>query len=290
MAITDGKIEITDADNNSIEVNMPVFPYKSIIDLPFDIQKLDDGTYGAYDHGADHDTYDIRRCQCRLMLTPAEQVTLNDFLREDNIAITKGRAYDVTLKMNAGSGFFPFCPDKGDVGDFDVAIIFRRHGTIGESPFKYFVSDIEIVNTGSWPEYSLPAEISEGSITIGTITNNRFPPDWFKPKVQYGYFITIEQDSSVQWIDRSENGDWWETFFRMHSNESKAAKVIEYLTGTARANAFNMTANADSYMFGRDKGNGIFSTQLIQDSIIVTHEKYNLFTYSLNLSYVSGPS
>ncbi|GAI98184.1 unnamed protein product, partial [marine sediment metagenome] len=182
MAVSDGKVQFEDADANQIEVDLPVFPYKSNIIFPFDIQKLENGKYASYDHGVGAATYDHRICECTFQLTEAEAIIFNDFFRDDYTAApeTKGRAFDVTMRMNASSGFFPFGPDKGDVGDFVVALEIKSHARIGESPYLYFSITVNITNVGSWPVYSLPAEVAEGEMTIGTITNNRFPPDWIK--------------------------------------------------------------------------------------------------------------
>ncbi len=287
MAVTDGTVQFEDTLANQVEISVPSFVYKTIIEYPFDIQKNDDGSYDSFDHGDGSETYDIRRCACRFMLTAAQQSTFNIMMKDDNVNTRTGRAYDLTLRMNTSSGFFPFGPDKGDVGDFDIAMVIKRHGTIGESPFKYFIMDVEMIHTGTFPAYSLPSEVSEGSFTFGSITNNRFPPGWFEPKVEYAYSATIEQDSTVQWMDRMEQGDSYTTNFEMFSNESKAAAVIDYITRTSREASFTIAAPADFYVWGRDLGNATFNVKLIQNKIIISHIKHNLFKYAIQLSYES---
>lgn len=287
MAVTDGRVKFIDSKANGIEVSIPSFAYKTIIEYPFDIQKNDDGSYDSYDHGAGAETYDIRMCSCRFMLTAAQQTTFNTMMKDDQNTVRTGRAYNMTLQMNTGSGFFPFGPDKGDVGDFTIAMVIKKHGAIGEAPFKYFIMDVEMINTGVFPAYSLPSEVSEGSFTIGTVSNNRFPPSWFGPKIKYGYSATVEQDSTVQWMDRREQADWYTTNFEMLSNESKIAAVLEYITKTSREAAFTIAAPADFYAFGRDIGNATFNVKLIQNRIIISHLKYNMFKYAIQLSYES---
>ena len=286
MPVTSGKIQFAD-NGNTLEISLPIFGYKTIIDMPLEIVRLDNGKYELYDHGEDAETYDIRKCQCTFLLTATEQNSLNGFFN-NAAANPTGRGIDVTIRMNTGSGFFPFGADKGDVGDFDVAARIIETPITGESPFNYFTCKVEFIHTGTYPVYSLPAEISEGSFTIGTITNNRFPPAWFKPKSEYANWATIELDSSSQWIDRGTGGDWYDTEFEMHSNESKCAKVIEYLTGAAgRSNIFQVSQGTNYYMFGRDITTAALNVKLIQKRIVITHSRYNLFTYPLNLSYVS---
>jgi len=287
MAVTDGKIQFEDSDANQIEVTIPRFGYQTTIDMPLDIIQLDDGSYVAYDNGdGDPTLYDKRRCQCKLYLDATEQQTLNNFFRDDD-ENPKGRAYDVTMRMNTGSGFFPFGPDKGDVGDFATAITFRSTPAIGDSPFLYFDGTLNMQHTGTFSAYSLPSEVSEGDLSIGSITNNRFPPGWFKPNGRYTYFETVKEDGSVEWMDRSEQGDWYNTSFEIVSNESKAAAVIDYLTATVRNNTFTLASCSNSYPFGRDLGDTVV-VRLIQSQIVIVHENYNRFRYTLKLSALPG--
>ena len=246
MAPADGQIEFDNGSGTTIQVSVPSYPYKTTISLPFEWQKMDDGTWEGFDHGT---SYDKRKCNCFFYLTAAQMETFNDFFNTDG----SGRAIDVIMRMNANSGFHPFGPDKGDVGDFTVALTYKKHGAVGESPFRYFKVEVEIYNTGAWPVYTPPAEVDDGDFTIGTVTDLRFPPNWFEPEVEYGTFMTLEENSTSQWIDRSNNYDWYETNFNMVCNESKAAVLIAYLADTARVSSFTVVPPGNAYMFGRDK-------------------------------------
>ena len=106
MAPGDGQIEFQQGAT-SIQVSIPSFSYKTTISLPFDWQKMDDGTWEGFDNGT---AYDKRKCECALFFTAAQMATFNDFLRTDG----EGRAIDITMRMNANSGFHPFGPDKGE--------------------------------------------------------------------------------------------------------------------------------------------------------------------------------
>lgn len=283
MATVDGKLQFTDVDANNIAISIPSFGYKTTILLPYDLLKLDNGKYENYDNGP---SFDKRSCKCTIFNTIAEQAIFDNFFREDD-GSTKGRAYDVTMKMLTNSGFFPLGPDKGDKGDFTVAVMITRHGLLGNAPWQYFKNEIVIQNTGSWPEYSLPTEVSEGNFTFGTVSNCRYPPGWFRPKVDYGYHGTVLEGSTVQWIDQWETSDSYETSFEFHANESKAAKIIEYLTGTVRVSDFTMVTGSGAYPYGRDKGDGTFTQKLIQNEIEITHVKHDHFTFGIDLSFES---
>ena len=293
MPVTSGKVQFEDSDGNTLEVSLPLFPYTTTIDLPFEIQKLENGSYDCYDHGGGvADVYDSRRCQCTFELSATEIGLFNAFFSEDNQATTKARGFDVTMRMNTDSGFHPFGPDKGDAGDFTVALQIENHGAVGEEPMEYFRIGVDIANTGAWPSYSMPAEVADGSFTFGTVTDVRFPPQWFKPKVEYRVYRTIEQDGSVRWIDRGQNGDWFESAFELHANESKMGRIVAYLVGTARVAAFQVISPAAGitgyYIFGYDKGAaGTYNVKMIQDTLKIKHDRYNHFSMPISLSWVS---
>jgi len=285
--IIENKLEFEDTDGNKIMVSLPVFPYKTSIEFPFDIQKLNDGSYSSYDHGS---TYDIRKCECTFILDEGETLTfLEFFTNEYEYGVNKGRAFDVTMRPTvSNSGFFPFGPDKGNNGDFDVGVIIKNISRIGNAPYLYFHIDVLIINTGSWPTYSLPSEVSEGSLTIGNVSNNRFPPNWFNPSGGYGYFGTVLQDGSIEWIDRFEGADHYQTSFNMVSNESKTAKVIEYITGTARDDNFSIVSGNNIFPFGKNiPDNKTYTVKMIQNKIDITHVRHDRFEYSLKLAYIS---
>lgn len=291
MPISDGKIQLKNPNLDTIEVSHPLFGYTTTIKLPLDVGKLDTGLYNVFDHSS-AGSFDTRQCRCTFQLNAAEQNTLEDFLRTEGI--TKGRGALLKLEMDTGSGFFPFGPDKGDVGEFDVVVEVLDHGRQRDAPFKFFETELLITSThstpGSWPAYSLPSEVSEGEITIGTITNNRFPPAYFKPKNRYAVSTVIEEDSGAQIIDKGSSGDAFETSFKMVSNESKAAAVIAHLNNTVRNNTFNLIVAVNSFPFGRNIGDdGTYTVRLIQNKISIVHEIHNRFNFSLKLSRESGP-
>lgn len=269
----------------SVEISQPDFGYQTTINLPFEIAELNNGALSIYDpDSSGTEVYDIRQCTAKFFLTATELNNLNAFFTD----AAKGRGRDVTMTLNTGSGFFPFGPDKGDAGAFTVSVIMGKHASQSNAPWKYFEKDFVITNTGSYPAYSLPAEVSEGSFTIGTISNNRFPLNWFEVDGEYGVVTVLDQGSDSHYTDRGSGGDFWRTGFNMISNQSKAAATINYLVKTARAQGFNIIADSDFYAFGRAKGsNGTYSVRMIQDSIEITHSRFNEFQYSLNLEYIA---
>ena len=277
-----GYIRFTNANADYIDIDLPVRPYKSYIVFPFDIQRLEYGLYGVYDNGS---AYDKRYCECTFELTATQTATLNDFLRTDGTS--DGRGKELTLEMNADSGFYPFGPDKSPLGPHDVSVeVIRRKG-VGEAPFKYFVVALRIRKSdSSWTAYSLPTEVNEGPMTIGTVTNCRFPQQWFSPVVRYGYYVTQTEGGETLFIDRGSNSDAWQTSATFIMNNSKTAAILDYITGTARAQTFSVIAGTDHYMFERDKGgNGTYTVRLIENIIEIEHTRLNQFTFKIALSW-----
>jgi hypothetical protein len=250
--------------------------------MPFDYVDLAYGKPEAYDATSD---YDYRVCEADVVLTEADMAELSDFLADSS----KGRAdVDVDMLLSAGSGFHPFCPDKGDAGTFHVNI--EQLGTqgIGERPYKYFKRTLRIVNQGAWPSYSLPAEVSEGQLTLGTVANLRFPPAWPRPEVQYASRHSLGLDGTVLITDRSSNADVFQTTLGMVCNESKAAALLAYLTNTARAGTFEIITKDNYFFFDYDKlDNNTHQVRLLQNEIVVTHVAYNDFRFDLKLGWVS---
>jgi hypothetical protein len=289
MPATDGKILLT-ANAQTCAISLPSFGYRTTIALPFDIQELDNGAIAIYDHGATatpNTKYDVRTCECDFLLSATEMALFTTWYK----AAASGRGVDATLEMTTNSGFHPFGPDKGDAGPFTVAIEMDQHASVGEAPWLHFPLTLRMTNTGSWPAYKAPDEVPEGGLTIGTVTANRFPPGWYKVDGRYGAFVALTQSAVSYYMDKGTGADWFRTKAGMVSNESKAARVIAYLTGTSRATALALVCGANSYPFGVDKeDDGTYSVRMIQDTIEITHKRYNEFEYDLTLEYISGPT
>jgi len=284
---TDKKITLTNFDGtpDSIEIPVPIFGYRTTVQMALDIQRLGDKQASTFDHGV---AFDIRTFRGQLALDKTDQLTFNNFM--NTVGVDNGRAQDLKLDMITDSGFFPFGPDKGDKGTFTVSFRTANKPGIGSGPYKFFPDEIIMVNVAAYPAYSLPSEIGQGNLTIGTITGNRFPPDWFEANTRYAAHHTILQGQTAKYIDQGVNGDSYSNAFEMVSNESKAAAVIDELTQTNRGGTFNLTVPADSFAFGRDKSDsGTYVVQMLSEEIEITHETFNRFRYGLNLNYVSGP-
>lgn len=275
-------IVFKDSNANLIRIKTPIHGYTSTLRYGWDIQELDNGKWDSFDPGA---SYDSRECDCVFVLDEADQNTLMDFLNTS----TKARADNsVVMSLSGDQDFRPFAPDKGNAGDFTVGLQLLESEGIGGRPWAHFRTRVRIVNHGSYPAYSNVTDVDEGSWNFGTVTNVRFPPDWFSPNVHHSISGSQGMDGALDFVDRSVNGNRYMSSCRMICNQPKAERILDYIDGTARAGTFNITTNTRHYIFGREKGDsGTHTVRLLQQKIDVIHVRYNLFQFQLHLGWHS---
>jgi hypothetical protein len=258
----------------------PILSISKLAVREFTIQQVDTGEFKIYDPGS---AYDIRQCACTFELDAEEQAKLVQLLNSSSYG--RGSAA-VTLTLPTGSGFHPFGPDKGDTGDFTVAMQLISARGIGEAPYLYFHTDVLLTNQSTFPTYTIVDDVDEGSWTFGTIAGMRMPTGWFQPMVHYAVDGQLQRNGIVQFVDRGQSGDHYETSFGLVMNEAKAARLIAYLTDSVRATQFTITPGSGMYPFGYDLGTtGAMDVRLIQTRIELTHELYNRFTCNIQLSH-----
>lgn len=276
----DGKITLTlNDDSNEINVTVPVFTYNTTIQYPWSIVELENGAYSFWDDGG---AYDKRWCDVEFEIAGADVDTLMTYIK------STGRAdNDLKLTMSSGSGFHPFGPDKGDEGTFEISLIMRKFPRQVMEPFKYFLGEFRMINTGAYPAYTPPSEVDEGEFQFGTVTDCRFPISWFGANERTGVYDTLEEDSEVQYIDRGSGDEQDTTEFDWLMNESKCAAVLSYIN-TNRTTQFNIVAGTDFYPFGRELGgNGTFPVRMINNVLKIKHDNYNRYNISgIKLVYV----
>jgi hypothetical protein len=262
---------------------LPVHGYITTLDYPWEIQPTANGAWDTYDPG---NTYDARFCECEFVLNDSEQNSLMDFLSDSSKAREDS---GVTMRLPSGGDFRPFGPDKGNGGPFTVGMeLVETHG-IQYRPWLQWRTRVRFTNHGAWPSYTNTTDVDEGSWGFGSVTNVRFPPDWFKPQIQYAVHAEAAMDGAVDFVDRGSSADRYQTApFRMVCNQAKAERIIGYIDGTARAGTFSVTTAANHYIFGYSKGSsGTHTVRLVQNRIQVTHVKYNRFDFELQLGWVS---
>jgi hypothetical protein len=273
---TDGKLTLT-SGAYSVDIPVPEYGYKSIVSLGIDVEKLDDGTYTIYDNGT---TYDKYRCECWIILTPTEMANLNTFLKTSARANTS-----ISLAMPSGSGFFPFTPLRGDAGTFTVAVIVSDTEKIGESPYLYFRVKLIIYNQSTFPSYSIGTVDNEGAFNVtldDTTITGRFPIGWTNPSGELGIYDAILEDNSVEYVDRGITREKWTSNLKFTWSKNNTANFLSKLISTVRGGDFTITPQENTYMYGRDLAStATYTTRIIQDTIDITHDNCNQFTFSI---------
>lgn len=262
-----------------VDIRRPIFGYSTTIKMPIDIMELPNGKWKTYDHGEGNDTYDQRECSCDFILTPEQYYAFISAF--DNDLVARNKTITIGLDSN---GFFPFGPDKGDSGLFSTAIsIIEDKGRL-LNPHGYYGLKLAMVNAGSFPSYALPTEIGSGPVTIGSVSNLRFPDSFFAPNITRYDSVTITGGNTAHIQGRGSSADSKSTNANLRLNQSKAAALVAYLTtGAGRASSFNFYAGADSVPFGLSSGSGSFTAILTSSIIEIKHERFNDFRIDLNI-------
>lgn len=262
-----------------VDIRRPLFGYRTTVKMPVDIVELGNGKWSLYDHGEGGESYDQRECACDFILTPAQYSTFITAFDSDSTA--RNRA--LTLELD-GDGFFPFGPDKGDVGPFSVAMTITEDKGRLLNPHGYYGVSLAMVNTGAFPSYSLPTQTGTGPVTIGSVTNLRFPDSFFAPKITRPDSVMITGGTTAHIQGRGSSGDSKTTDAAFRLNESKAASLLAYLTaGAGRAASFSFIGGTNSVPFGLGAGSGTFTAILTSPVIEISHERYNDFRVTLNI-------
>jgi hypothetical protein len=267
------------ASGDAMLLPNPIYGYRTVIDLPFERQALDNGNVYIRDEGP---AYDKRSCVIDLELTAYETMFLKDILYH----AVRDRAKILDMYLPAG-GFFPFGPDKGDSGTFNIVAEINQTEAIGWEPYKYFKCKLKLTNVGLCPTYSLPTEIPDGDFIIANTDEICFPQSLSKPNIDYQLDVQFTENNTPKFFDRGIEARSSSTEFDLVTNESKAAAILHDLTNVVRTAQFSVAPPDTSYMFGSDNGAmGPYIVILDQESIEVQHQNYNQFSFPLKLRKV----
>ena len=262
-----------------VDIPLPNYPYKSTIKLAFDIQELDNGDLYIRDEG---NTYDKRYCDIDLILTPTQQYNLNQQINYTNRAQTF-----VLILPSTQCGFFPFGPDLGNVGPFQIICTYPETPKINYAPFKYFTCKLQFALVGAPPPFTLPTQIDDGPLSVAGIGTVNLPPDLFEPDQEYAYDVQLTENSTPQFINRGTLGDCVKSEFTLLCNYSKSAAIVNALAVTYRATGLPLIAPSPTYALGVDQGaSGTYTLNNISDTLEITNEDYNRFSMKVSLHQV----
>jgi len=282
MPITDGKISINygGGGGTTIEIPVPEYPYSVRVQMPITVSEPGDASVDTFDSGV---AYDLRQCMCDIKCTAAEADALVALIRT-----TSRNAVNpaFTIQMNTGSGFYPFGPDKGDVGPFAANIRIENVDGVGSAPYLYHTVRLVITkSTATYPAYTLPTQIAEGLVEIGSVSGLRFPPEWLKPTQRIGIDTTIRWGGNWNEQSAGESSDRFRADAVVVCNQSKAAALVNELTAVVRGVSTTLTVPASAYPFGSDKADdGEFDVRLTSYTLEMLNPRYNQWEIPLSFT------
>lgn len=271
---------IIKASTIDYDIGKPQYGYTTRITMDKQIQELSSTGYGIWDNGS---SYDVRIFKAVFRLNATLTNTLLDIFND----VDKGRGISVSLVMGTNSGIYPFGPDHGDSGTFGVRLTEIVANGVTEEPWLYFDTELTFVEESN-PAYSLPSEVSDGALRIGTITNLRYPERYPESSTDYGFATNTTRDGTNYTVDKTIGMDNHLTTLNMSCNQSKAAALIDHMTGTVRDNNLTIIEQANNYLFGREVGEGnTYTCQWLDTSIVINNPRFDYFTFPLTFYHVS---
>jgi len=261
-------------------VNAPQYGYTVNVVLPFHFQKVSPKGYRVWDDGT---AYGYRECECTFIASTTAAAALIDILR----SATKFRGVPGIIRLAAGSGFYPAGPDYGDVGDFGASIIEFSPIESMVSPYKHTTIRVKFVVT-SLPTPTTPTPVAQGPLQIGTVTGLRFPNTFGAIDNAYNLSAVTTRTGAVYSIAGRPESDSQHTTLKMICNASKAFQLVHYLTAHIRTGTVSITC-ANSLLFGPENfAYSVFSCQMIQQEIRISHVSFNRFEFDLNFYLISA--
>lgn len=269
---------------NSVTVETPQFGYISEVSLPFHYSKLANNQFKIWDDGKGAVTYDRRYANIEFMVDASDIGDLNGFFSD----ATKGRGEAVDLVLGVTpTGFFPFLPDKGDVGTFPVRVIEYNQSPQLWNPFKWWSVKMKIFMQSA-PSYSIISGTDEGVLQIGTIEGLQYPQGGYDSETEYSINNVVTMNADVHEIDMSPTADKYRSVFSLYGNTGKTGALIDHLVVSVRNAPFTIIVPTDHYLYGYDKGDsGSYGAQLLESKISVTHLNYNNFRTDLKINFIS---
>lgn len=267
---------------DELTVNTPQHGYESRIVMAMKKFKATNGEIRFWDNTS---TYDARLCKCQFVLNYTMANNFKTFFNDP----TKGRGSNVLMTLGlTKTGFFPFGPDYGDIGSFNVRMLDMTVSKQLHAPWKWWTIDCTFVLVLTYQTYSIPTQYDDGNFQVGTVTGLRYPQDGFDQNTKYGMTNLAVFGGGMQETDKGIAGDTFGNNFDITANNTKASALVYYLVNTARGNQFNVITDTNYYAFGIHKNaTATFACRLEDNEIVVNHYGYNQFRINMKLGFVS---
>lgn len=260
---------------STVYIDPPAWGYRVDINMYIKMVQTRSG-WKLFDGGKQ---YDYRICtipKCLLNKTQTENLTT--FLNTEY----QGRNQELSVQLGVNSGFYMFGPDKGDSYLFNCRIIDRKQTTLLYDPWMHTEGAFEfhLIELPETP-YELPEQVFEGNLSIGNISNLKWPQSGIKLNTRYGLLQTSGHGEYVESIDVKTN--IYDSEFTIECNQSNAAALVDFLcSDNGRAYDINIVAPENMYLFGVENGHDkTFTTKLLMNKISITHNNNEQFSIPL---------
>ena len=183
---------------NSYPFANPEYSYEVTINLGIQQILTSDNVVRWFDHDI---SVDHRVSSINFKINATDAAVLNDLLRQ----ASEGRNTDCLITLNSSEDLFLFGPDLGNSGTFNCTIINYSVPFQLTSPFRYYDFSMEL-KLNSNPAYSLPPQVREGDLQIGS--TNYLMNDRFELTTTRNYGNSISNNGDVYRVDKLESNDY----------------------------------------------------------------------------------
>jgi hypothetical protein len=256
-----------------IEIDPPEFGYRTELRRALDVAETDVDTE-LVDNGVENDT---RMCKVPRFLF--DTAIAGAATRAQWIIDNQGD--ELTLDLGTEhTGFFPFGPDYGDVGEFTVVITAKKFTGVLQAPYLHFGLQLEMVLQGTHDNVPIDP-IDEGILQIGEVTGLMYPQESIDNPYEYG----IKSQVGAGGFTEHGNGGYNKhvSDFILRCNTSKAAALAQWFTLYARWEVFSVLTGANFYLFGVVRGDGTYQVKQIEPTITIEHVNHEHFNIALRL-------
>lgn len=255
----------------TLDVLPPVLGYSATVEMGLHFLDKNNGLTSVFDDGS---AYDRRQFDGEFLLPTTDAAWLTSYLLDE---FTKG---DVTMTLAAGSGFFPFGPDLGDEGEFQVAFTTFSIESAGDSPRNYWRIKASASLLYS-PPYVLPSQTWEGDFRIGSVRYLRYPQEMTTVDVSPAAAIVVTRDGSV-YQSEDLRGVGREISFSVESLPHNMAHLI---TGLLAARG-STTSIYGFYPVGPDIVSAYYPCRISSPTLTMVCKAHRLWEVGLNYRYV----
>jgi hypothetical protein len=195
-----------------------------------------------------------------------------------------------TMTLSLGvtpSGFFPFGPDLGDVGDFTVKILDIGDTGIKYSPWLTSAMTMRMLLVSA-PEYDMVDDVDDGDFFIGSLTGMAQPQESFLIRREAKYVSDTTRGGDPVVIDSGATSDHLYSSFTMRCRKPKAQALMDYLCNSVRGDSIEIDNTANLYPFGVTVNSGgayVLSGRNNKSVIECTHDDYNEWSFPLEFVF-----